>query len=74
MKRVASAVGRFLWAQAQAIAPAMVNAWLKRKGLESLSQLSTARSASPAAGEGRGVRMADNSDEPLFSYLTSSTR
>ena len=33
-KRSSSAVGRFLWSQAQAIAPAMFNAWLKRKGLE----------------------------------------
>jgi hypothetical protein len=34
VKRAALAVGRFLWSQAQAIAPALVNAWLKRKGLE----------------------------------------
>ncbi len=34
VKRAALAIGRFLWSQAQAIAPALVNAWLKRKGLE----------------------------------------
>ena len=34
VKRAALAMGRFFWLQAQAIAPALVNAWLKRKGLE----------------------------------------
>ena len=34
MKRAAWAVGRFLWAQAQAIVAAVVNAWMKRKGWE----------------------------------------
>lgn len=34
VKRAALAIGRFLWSQAQAIAPTLVNAWLKRKGLE----------------------------------------
>ena len=33
-KRAASAFGRFAWTQVQSIAPAMVNAWLKRKGWE----------------------------------------